>query len=681
MVRARRLLAVAALLLFTSSCVPASPSRATAGASPLRGNAVAGVGIGASLGWDGVDNRTMLVANVIDSHTRLANVGVWTLTSSGWQPMRAPSVVADDLGFDSLYLAYDSGRRVEMLISTSHSLPGRAVVSEWDGHSWRNVESQDAPTALLYGAYSPELRAWVGIGEGTPYRTWLYDGTAWRAAAVGGFVAPGALESVAYDPTRHRVLALWSNFATWQFDGSTWTAIQAAPPVPSSEGAITFDPRRGQWVIFGGFAGRGTAETWIGYGASWNMLSPQASPPPRFELKSTHLSWDPQLGRAVLFGGIFPFCCELVYSDTWQWDGKSWRKLLDAAPLANPAFLPAPEPCVASPSHGLLIAAGKLEMIDTCGKVGASAPLAPSTLQTCATGGATAVVEPPVSATRDRVFYRDGDTKIRSLSMDGTTADVTTVPGGPSTVSMFSVSPDDQRIAVIVEDVSPADSINLRLYVEDLKGAGHHADIYAKSFSKQDGTTLWPMGWHQGLLVLAVMKACAADAAAAAAAVPFEWHLVDPATADRKFTLRDASCTFGLWPSPAGAACELGGYIRVYDWTSALVSMIRGLNARTAMPSGVSPSGLRAYYESPEAIFCSGLAPMTLPLGSCMVLEGGREVRAEQRLACLWIDDDHLLAPDAVIGLPSPKFPYAREAPEYPLPAAGQCAGRFPGGL
>jgi hypothetical protein len=64
-----------------------------------------------------------------------------------------------------------------------------------------------------------------------------------------------------------------------------------------------------------------------------------------------------------------------------------------------------------------------------------------------------------------------------------------------------------------------------------------------------------------------------------------------------------------------------------------------------------------------------------------MILEGGREVRAEERMACLWIDEDHVLAPDAVIGLPSPKFPYARRAPEYPLPVAGQCAGRFPGVL
>src|SRR4029077_1275286 len=86
-------------------------------------------------------------------------------------------------------------------------------------------------------------------------------------------------------------------------------------------------------------------------------------------------------------------------------------------------------------------------------------------------GSATgAVLQPPVSATDDKVFYRDGNTVIRYLTPDGQTGIATTVPGGPSKVSFFSVSPDDQRIAVVVEDLSPATTINLTLYVEDLMG-------------------------------------------------------------------------------------------------------------------------------------------------------------------------------------------------------------------
>ena len=684
----RRMLGgVAMALVLASACEAATEqsgrSSPSASQSPFTGNAVERAGMDAALGWDGVENRTMLAANLSDKSTRLTNIAVWTLNSAGWQPMTAPDVVADDLGFDSINLAYDSVRHVELLIATPHSLPGNAVLAEWNGRAWRTVVSDNAPTQLLYGAFSPELREWVGISYGQMEhdQTWLYDGTGWRRAA-GVFESLYGPASVAYDPKRHAVVALESyNLESRQFDGSAWKEMQVAPPVPSSQGAITFDPERERWLMFGGFSGTApTSETWIGGGASWSKLSPRASPPARFQLNSNHLSWDPLLGRAVLFGGIFR-CCGSLYTDTWRWDGRNWTKLFSAAPLDNPSLLPTPAPCLpSSSSFGLLIAQGKLEAVDTCGKVVTSVPVAPPSVQACSLGGSAAVVEPPVSATKDKIFYRDGDTKIRSLSIDGTTEDVTSVPGGPSTVSMFSVSPDDQHLAVAVEDLSLADTINLRLYVEDLKDAGHHVDIYATSFSKQNGTTLWPMAWYHGLLLLAVMKACAADAATVA---PVEWHLADPANGDRKFTVRDPGCTFGLWPSPAGDSCEMDGYIRVYDWTSTVVTMIPGLNARAGMPSGLSPSGRRAYYESSQAITCSGISPMDRlpPPGTCMVLEGNREVLAEQRTACLWIDEDHLLAPDAVIGLPSPTFPYARRAADHPLSASGVCAGRFPGSL
>jgi hypothetical protein len=42
-------------------------------------------------------------------------------------------------------------------------------------------------------------------------------------------------------------------------------------------------------------------------------------------------------------------------------------------------------------------------------------------------------------------------------------------------------------------------------------------------------------------------------------------------------------------------------------------------------------------------------------------------------MACLWIDDSNWMARDAVVAFPSGVV--------KALPARGQCAGRFPGGL
>ena len=56
---------------------------------------------------------------------------------------------------------------------------------------------------------------------------------------------------------------------------------------------------------------------------------------------------------------------------------------------------------------------------------------------------------------------------------------------------------------------SSGTAISERLYVEDLHGAGHHVDIYSTLTPKDKrGTTLWPMGWHAGAIVLALFPAC-----------------------------------------------------------------------------------------------------------------------------------------------------------------------------
>src|SRR5690348_2702093 len=63
--------------------------------------------------------------------------------------------------------------------------------------------------------------------------------------------------------------------------------------------------------------------------------------------------------------------------------------------------------CTAASSYGLIIASSQLQVVDTCGKVKAGATIAPSSFQQCAAGGPAANLAPPVSATSDRVYYRD----------------------------------------------------------------------------------------------------------------------------------------------------------------------------------------------------------------------------------------------------------------------------------
>src|SRR6202521_223561 len=273
------------------------------------------------------------------------------------------------------------------------------------------------------------------------------------------------------------------------------------------------------------------------------------------------------------------------------------------SPGPSPTALPSPAttglaPCAGvESSYGLIISAGKLEMIGSTGCMGPTAATAAPSVHSCA-DGLPAVLAPPVSASNDKVYFRDGDTKIRFMTPEGQTGDATTVPGGPTTVSFFSVSPDDLRIAVLVEDLSAATTIGLRLYVEDLAGGGHHADIYSSTVDQgQTGMTLWPTGWHQGRLILAVVPACWG----ALLFNPRAWHVVDAATADRLAAIDVSGCLSSLVPSAGGVVCAdpfPGPFaMRIYDWTGKVTFDGGGTPLDLFLPVGLSPSGPSVFYN------------------------------------------------------------------------------------
>lgn len=337
---------------------------------------------------------------------------------------------------------------------------------------------------------------------------------------------------------------------------------------------------------------------------------------------------------------------------------------------ASPPAAASPSTQYSGGSYGLLLAGGQLDLVSADGKVAAAVPVAQSSLVPQACGmGAGAWTLPAVSASNSYVYFRDGDTKIRMVVPPSTAVDVTTVPGGPTTVSGFSVSPDNQRIAVAVESFSGAGPsqaavISLRLYVENLHGGGNHNDIYAITFAAgKPATMLWPMGWHQGRLILAVWAACTFESVP----YPRAWHVVDSTTAIRQVSIGDANCIPSIWPSPAGVAClevAAPGHVLLYDWSGKLVS---SLTTDTGAATAVSPSG------DLLAIGNGGGLGNTSPTTTMLKLDGSGVVTSPGHMGCLWIDENDVLASDAVIAYPS--------GVATAVALDGRCAGRFPGGL
>lgn len=325
-------------------------------------------------------------------------------------------------------------------------------------------------------------------------------------------------------------------------------------------------------------------------------------------------------------------------------------------------------------TYGILYSAGNLELVKPDAGIAASVPMQWTGIA-CSASHDAVNLQPPVSASNSHVYFRDGG-KIRMVVPPNDAVDVTTVSNTPTVVSFFSVSPDDTRIAVVVVDVTMPSTFYTLLYVEDLRGSGNHRDIYSVTAPKAGSpTTLWPMGWHNGNLVLAVVRACTFEPVGLN---PMEWHVSNATTAVRVATIKSTNnCVLSVWPSPAGVACAApSGPTTMYDWSDKTLGVTGPGVTFDGSNTGLSPAGQSIFFSTGVGI------AVTTPVTRLVQLGPGPYATLQGYAACLWIDEDHLLAPNAVIS-------FAAETPGNvqvtagvtALPQSGVCAGRFPGGL
>src|ERR1700674_1800313 len=116
------------------------------------------------------------------------------------------------------------------------------------------------------------------------------------------------------------------------------------------------------------------------------------------------------------------------------------------SPNASASASPSPNsspgaPGALSGAYGLILTAGTLQLIKPDGTVAASASVAAPSVQFCSAAHDGAMQAPPVSATSDQVYFRDGDTKIRMVTPPSSAIDVTDVPGNATPISFFSATP------------------------------------------------------------------------------------------------------------------------------------------------------------------------------------------------------------------------------------------------
>lgn len=111
-----------------------------------------------------------------------------------------------------------------------------------------------------------------------------------------------------------------------------WQQFPGTPAMPFRSdftGAMAYDSHRAQTLLFGGKMGAGSSEvvyndTWEFDGTSWAQRNPPVSPP-RLVLHA--MSFDVDRRVTVLFGGLKyrDDGSSEVSNETWEWDGRTWK--------------------------------------------------------------------------------------------------------------------------------------------------------------------------------------------------------------------------------------------------------------------------------------------------------------------------------------------------------------------
>lgn len=265
---------------------------------------------------------------------------------------------------------------------------------------------------------------------------------------------------------------------------------------------------------------------------------------------------------------------------------------------------------------------------------------------------------PSVSASNTRLYFLDGDSTVKFLERDSTVGTATTIPVDRNSAAVFSVSPDDSRIAVAVITLPyPA---RTKIYVENLAGGGNHVDIFSSNSVLE-----WPAGWHEGHLVIAVgINAPPQNAG--------EWfnygyrgyHVADPTTGARLATVCDGFDA-STPPVPAGTVCVNYPAYKVSDWNGASRSIVgdAGCGGGALSPDG---SLIANCQGNPRAV-------------SLVARDGSTKSTAIQATPLGWIDRDHLVVRVDADG--SLLVVDVRSLAQIPVGTGGFFAGSIPGEL
>ncbi|HUI38588.1 MAG TPA: PKD domain-containing protein, partial [Thermoplasmata archaeon] len=121
---------------------------------------------------------------------------------------------------------------------------------------------------------------------------------------------------------------------TWGYSAGNWTEITTVGNPGVLDGpAMAFDPAIGSVVMYGGLSSyspvKGPNATFFYSGGSWTMATISPSPGPR---AAPMMTYDPDLGGVVLFGGALTSTGYPVQDDLWLFQNNAWSHVTASNP-------------------------------------------------------------------------------------------------------------------------------------------------------------------------------------------------------------------------------------------------------------------------------------------------------------------------------------------------------------
>ncbi len=157
---------------------------------------------------------------------------------------------------------------------------------------------------------------------------WRYNSSGWSKVGTAGDERSGI--RIAFD-TKHNKIYSFGGFVGDQsraelrvLENGAWKILSDVPEMKAAEPGFVYDIARDRLVSFGGSAGRGLAnsDTWEWNGKSWK----------RFEGKSPEgrqafvMVYDTKRKVTIVFGGMNA-AGERLDDGIWEFDGKEWKNI------------------------------------------------------------------------------------------------------------------------------------------------------------------------------------------------------------------------------------------------------------------------------------------------------------------------------------------------------------------